>query len=465
MLGTQSLFITVSVILAILEVTQVRVAVAQEATVLEQVIQYADQHPDGRAAYSFDRSAYQQELNDLPIGVFDSGIGGLTVLEAILALDAFNNDTLRPGADGRRDFENERFIYFGDQANMPYGNYAAKGKENFLKELVLKDAVFLLGRRYWPAASAPEPQWSKPPVKAIVIACNTATAYGLEEVRAACKQWDIPVFVLGVVESGARGVNELIPSDSPPKTVAVMATVGTCASRAYPTAIGSACGIAGKRVPQVIQQGSPALAGVIEGDRSFLKENQSQSEAIAACILDDVTALVDSYQVSGGQAPIDMVVLGCTHFPLVQEDIVAAFTKLRNQSAPDAGAGPYRQLIAERVQIVDPAALVAKELFRQLATHRVRAKVDQRAARNRDAYFISVPAPDLSRGSRSATGDLTSEYKYGRDPGHWDREDTRIVPMVAERLPDASRSLIQTRLPNVWARLSESAAQPLKRAN
>ncbi|HAL71245.1 MAG TPA: hypothetical protein DCP71_05675, partial [Verrucomicrobiales bacterium] len=85
-------------------------------------IRHVQAHPEGQAPASFDASAYQGDLSRLPIGVFDSGIGGLTVLEALLTLDAFNNETLKPGPDGKPDFENERFIYLGDQANMPYGN-------------------------------------------------------------------------------------------------------------------------------------------------------------------------------------------------------------------------------------------------------------------------------------------------------------------------------------------------------
>ena len=141
------------------------------------------------------------------IGVFDSGIGGLTVLEALLTIDAFHNDTQQPGADGTPDFAQERFIYFGDQANMPYGNYSAVNRTDYLRELIVKDAIFLLGRRFW-TAEGKEPQFTKPPVKAIVIACNTATAYGLEDIRKAVAAWKIPVIVVGVVEAGARGVLE-----------------------------------------------------------------------------------------------------------------------------------------------------------------------------------------------------------------------------------------------------------------
>ncbi len=77
-----------------------------------------------------DFAAYNESLRSLPIGVFDSGVGGLTVLETVLNYDGHHNERVR-GADGVPDFQNERFIYLGDQANMPYGNYAAAGKADF----------------------------------------------------------------------------------------------------------------------------------------------------------------------------------------------------------------------------------------------------------------------------------------------------------------------------------------------
>ncbi len=424
--------------------------------VVERMVGHVHEHADGKAAFSFDLSAYQQPTINLPIGVFDSGIGGLTVLEAILSLDAFNNDNLRPDADGRRDFEHERFIYLGDQANMPYGNYATHGQENYLRELILKDTVFLLGRRYWDTPAAMEPRWDKPPVKAIVIACNTATAYGLDDVRQVVKRWGIPVFVVGVVESGARGANELIRSSEPPKTIAIMATMGTCASMAYPKAISLACGLAGKRAPVVIQQGSATLAGAIEGDLSFLKTNdRSQADAIADCIDADVANLVESYRTSGANQPIEMVVLGCTHFPLVQGEIVEAFARLRSLRSGDDDR-PYEDLIAESIDVVNPAELVAKELFRELARNRLRATGDRMTNQTDLAFYISAVSPNVKASVRTSTGELTSEYKYARQPGRLDLEDTRIVPMTVSELPDASRNLIRTRLPNVWARLSSS---------
>jgi len=428
--------------------------------VRNQMITHVNDQPRGAAPFTFDKSSYDgnlSELPELPIGVFDSGIGGLTVLEAILSLDAYNNDNLSPGADELPDFANERFIYFGDQANMPYGNYAANGKVDYLRELILKDTVFLLGKRSFDSSTASQPRFDKPPVKAIVIACNTATAYGLDDVRQAVQAWGIPIFVVGVVESGARGVNELILPTDQPKTIAVMATVGTCASLAYPKAIDRATGIAGKRIPRVIQQGSTSLAGAIEGDPSFMENDaESQVTTIANYIRDDVKNMVETYRQSGATEPIEIIVLGCTHFPLVEDEIASAFAQLRVSSPEDDGKLPYQHLIAEQVKLINPAELVAKELYRQLATARLRITGDQRSIATEDTFYLSVPSPDVPPSAKTPNGDLTTLYKYGREPGRLHVEDTRVVPMRLKLLPESSRKLIQNRLPEVWKRIDRS---------
>ncbi|MDZ4851194.1 MAG: aspartate/glutamate racemase family protein [Pirellulaceae bacterium] len=462
---------------------------------IQNLIATAKSQTNSRQPYQFNASAYLESTRHLPIGVFDSGIGGLTVLEAILALDAFDNQTLSPVADGRRDFEHERFIYLGDQANMPYGNYAAVGKEIFLRELILKDTIFLLGQRYWSSYSAKQPSADKLPVKAVVIACNTATAYGLEDIRTATKAWNIPIVVVGVVEAGARGVTEELGTKDPRRGVGVLATVGTCSSMAYPKAIGTSVGISGKRLPEIVQQGSVGLAGAIEGDPAFVSNAdgpddsgryQGPSSTNAAALLDcvhidrygfepqgilkatehpeswklnsisnyvryDVYNLVENYRSSGGVTPIDTVVLGCTHFPLVQTEIQAAFNHLRDYQ--EDGKQPYRELVAKKISLVNPAELTAKELFRSLAQARLRLDSDEKPALERDQFFISVADPNWPHVRLNNEGGLDRDYKYGREAGQRSLEDTRVVPMAIELLPDSSLHLIRNRLPFVWARL------------
>jgi glutamate racemase len=468
----------------------------EKSEVVRDFVEHARQHPDGRAAFTFDMSAWTNDIRNLPIGVFDSGIGGLTVQEAILSLDAFHNDNYSPGPDGRRDFENERFIYFGDQANMPYGNYPTAGRQNFLKELILKDAAFLLGRRYWLNPEAAEPQFDKPPVKAIVIACNTATAWGMEEIRQATAAWKIPVFVIGVVEAGARGVMEDINSGDKPRTVAVLATVGTCGSNAYPNAIGRATGLAGKRAPVVVQQGSVGLAGAIEGDPAFICVADSNRDparvylgpsagnkaaalnndaldvygfdpagllgdqktadtlrlnSVANYVRFDVATLALNHKSSGKRTPIDTVVLGCTHFPLVKQEILDAFAQVR--AYEQNGERPYESVIADNITVVDPAELTAKELFREMARQKLFSRPVADASAANDLFFMSVANANCPEAKTKPDGTLHYEYKYARQPGRLDVEDTLCVPMEISLLPASTRNLIQSRLPEVWTRL------------
>lgn len=400
---------------------------------------HLEAHPDGGAAFSFDRSSYLGDRSSLPIGVFDSGVGGLTVLEAILTLDVFHNDSLQPGPDGRPDFAAERFLYLGDQANMPYGNYANVGKVDYLRELILKDTVFLLGNRYHQDGMV---RRDKPPVKAIVIACNTATAYGLEDIKALVKKLDVPVIVVGVVEAGARG---LLSTDiDPDGAIGVMATVGTCASEVYPRTVQSTLGRAGRSIASITQFGSADLAAIIEGDPAI---ERSASEQVTL----DVRALVEAHRAGakpGAEAtpPLSTIILGCTHFPLVLEEIDSAFTQLRR----DPDFAPY---IAEKRAYIDPAEWTARQLFRELASAKLRVPAGGATELDRDLFFLSVVSPLTPATHRNADGGLDYDYKYGRETGRFGLEDTIVVPMTREGLPGTSRNLIRNELPAVWDRL------------
>ncbi|MFZ9605409.1 MAG: glutamate racemase, partial [Opitutales bacterium] len=387
------------------------VVLAGVASAQDEVVASAVAH--ARAHFAF--SDYRGDLRDLPIGVFDSGVGGLTVLEAIKAHDRHHNLTGAEGADGVPDFAGESFVYFGDQANMPYGNYAAAGRTDFLRELVLRDALFLLGRRHARGA--------KPPVKAIVIACNTATAYGLEDIRSAVKAWGIPVIVIGVVEAGAQGLAET--AEGAQGGVAVLATVGTCASNAYPKAIAK---VSNRPVRQL---GSATLAAAIEGEPSV-------KTPIRDIIRADVGAFLKS-AAADQAATIDTLMLGCTHYPLVADEISEAFAYWRDQ--PDAdGRKPYARLVAPKLKQVNPAAWTAEALWRSL--HGAKMMADAKSL-TRDLFFVSVPNPAWPGVGLAADGSLTYEYKYGRQPGQVAREDTINVPLTADMLPAPTARLVR----------------------
>jgi glutamate racemase len=441
----------------------------------------------------FDR--YKADTKALPIGVFDSGIGGLTVLAAILELDAFNNLTHEPGPDGRPDFEHERFVYLGDQANMPYGNYPSEQKVDFLRELIIKDVVFLLDERYWLCAAAQMPQHDKSPVKAIVIACNTATAYGLETVRAALKHWDLPVHLVGVVEAGADGAIQAINQPGKKGAVAVLATVGTCRSEGYVHAIAKFAGEADIMPPAVIQQGCLGLAGAIEGDPSYISSPKTattvdyrgpavsnkaapidpalfaqysfeakgllgnldspftwQLNSVENYIRYHTTSLVERYRRNGGSKPISTVILGCTHFPYQMNRIATSFGRLRNFHKPD-GDEPYKALIFEQLSFIDPAELTATKLYQILAGAGLLIKKADESVLTTDEFYISVPNASQADVKLAVGGGFTYEHKYGRVPGHFAAEYVKRVPMSSVNLSDTVRESIKTRMPAVWKRL------------
>ncbi len=465
-----------------------------EAPELAPLVQHVLSHRAGQAPWSVDFDALGGDRTQLPIGVFDSGIGGLTVMEAILSLDAFNNQTLQPGADGVPDFAGERFIYFGDQANMPYGNYPRKDRELFLRELIVKDAVFQLGRRYHAGG---ELKSDKPPVKTIVIACNTATAFGIEDIRAALRAWQLEMPVIGVVEAGARAVNESLPATGRAGTIAVLATVGTCDSGAYPRAIGRAGGLAGKALPAIIQQGSVGLAGALEGNPAFVSaalKGVDRNPAYAgpavaneAAPLDpamvpvygfepggllgdaaapatwqlnsavnyaryEVATLLEKYRRSGGGPPISMLVLGCTHYPIARTELAAALRRLRDYAAP-GGSRPYRDLIGEAIEFVNPAEFTAKELFRELARGRLRVARESGAAPVLERAFVSVPNARWNGARLNADGTFDTDYKYGRVPGASAAEDVLCVPLREAGAVLNSLSGLAPALPRVWSAL------------
>ena len=227
--------------------------------------------------FYLDKADFSDDKRALAIGVFDSGTGGLTVLDAVVNYDSYDNKTkaYKKGGDGVRDFTGEYFVYLGDKANMPYGNYAKEGKTELLKEHIIKDAQFLLGSRYYVSEKAREYKEDKPSVKAIVIACNTATAFGKEDVEEFVKRLGLEIKVIGIIDAGAKAALSFFQPDES-ATIGVMATAGTVSSQGYVRAIESLkdkLGYSGDI--EVYQQAGVGLAGAIDGADEYIKPGAS----------------------------------------------------------------------------------------------------------------------------------------------------------------------------------------------
>ena len=384
----------------------------------------------------------EKPVVDAPIGVFDSGLGGLTVLERLLDVDRFDNSTGKPGPDGIPDFAAESFQYLGDQANMPYGDYSSEGRSELLKELIWNDAKFLLGDKFYRSARESTPQGVKPRVKILVIACNTATAWGLSLVRERLSAAGDGTKVVGVIEAGVRAALDGLSAgpDSSPFAVGVLATPGTIASGAYERTLRAELSARGvKANVTILNQGCAGLADAVES-------GSSTADAIA---WSNMVSLVESHRALGSSAPLRAVILGCTHYPFVQKSLERAVAGLRAKGAA----------IAEDFRFVDPAVYTAVECYRLLREQSMLALGDSRPAPLR--AFLSVANPGLGRDRLDADGQLLRSYKYGRPMEHVE-STTRPVPFTRANFGDAVFSNVARLLPRT-AEMLESADDNVKR--
>jgi glutamate racemase len=191
---------------------------------------------------------------DLPVAVFDSGVGGLTVLHECLV-----------------SLPEEDFLYLGDSAQFPYG---IKGAEE-LRERVRQVAGFLLDRG----------------AKLLIVACNSATSAGGDEVRALAGESGVQVVT--VVEPEA----EIAAAVSDSGRVGVLATPATVESGSYRRALGHQ-----GRALDVTEVAAPDLAPIIQHGFPFDQ---------------GVVDTVRSYCAPLKEAEVDTLILGCTHYPLV----------------------------------------------------------------------------------------------------------------------------------------------------
>jgi glutamate racemase len=245
-------------------------------------------------------------VTDQPIGVFDSGLGGLTVLRALIDL-----------------LPDERVVYFGDTGRFPYGPKPAD--EVLAHALEITDV--LLDRD----------------VKLLVVACNSAAAAALDTLQA---KLDIPV--IGVIEPGLRAAARSTRTGR----IGVIGTVGTIASGAYQRL---AVGLAGEASGRVndIDLTCAACPGFVE----FVEAGDVDS--------DQVHVLAERLLAPVRDATVDTLVLGCTHYPLLARtigDVMGRDVVL--VSSADETAFAVRDLLTARAMLApDPPASDSRHVF------------------------------------------------------------------------------------------------------
>jgi glutamate racemase len=216
-------------------------------------------------------------INTLPIGIFDSGVGGLTVYRAL-------HDRL----------PNEHFVYLGDTARVPYGTKSLATVERY----AIENSQFLATHG----------------IKMLVVACNTASAVALPKIRE-----KIGLDVIGVIGPGGRKAVEITKCDRP--KIGVIATEATVASGAYARAIERACNNA-----SIMQSACPLFVPLAE--EGWTGEAETYS-------------IAEKYLTSMREFEPDALVLGCTHYPILRDVIqqtVGANVKLIDSGEATAEA-------------------------------------------------------------------------------------------------------------------------------
>ncbi len=431
---------------------------------------------DRKSFYYVDFEEYPAGNSSLPIGLFDSGTGGLSVLADIIEHDGLAR---------------ESYIFLGDLANMPYGSYALENNTALLIEHVLKDVQFLLGNRYYRSAGSGSYETDKSPVKAIVVACNTATAYALDTIKHFFEEAGCDIGVIGVIDAGAKGAfGNFSPGEN--ASIAVMATDGTVKSGAYPETIHevnmedgreetitvfqqAGIGIAeaidesaeaidrkataprpGYKGPSDTGTGEmkidPALwnrydfdlengALLFDGDAS--SPGNIQINSVENYIAFHVVSLMEKIRNTPGALPLNSVVLACTHYPFFEETFRNEFNRLRDYS--ENGEYIYRSLIAEDMIIVNPASVVADQLYSHLST---KGLLNSTGAGGNE-FYISVPNVLNKDVELRNDGSFTYDYKYGRTPGDI-QEYVKIVPFSRTTIPGDILNRLSQQIPTLY---------------
>jgi len=223
----------------------------------------------------------KSQWRDAPIGIFDSGLGGLTVARAIHEL-----------------LPHEDLIYLGDTARVPYGTKSPATVKRFACE----DTEFLVGQK----------------VKAVVVACNSATAWGLPALE---RHFDLPV--MGVIVPGAEAALAATRN----QRIGVIGTNATIRSQAYHTSILARCDTA-----RIFARPTPLLVPLVE-------EGWTNHTVTAAVLQEYLRPLL--------RQRIDTLVLGCTHYPLLKTAL--------------------RKVVGRKVTLVDSAESCARFVRERLS--------------------------------------------------------------------------------------------------
>jgi glutamate racemase len=359
-----------------------------------------------------------------------------------------------------------------------------------LKEHILKDVQFILGNKYYQSADDKEFQVDKLPVKAIVIACNTATAYGLDDINDFLTKADLDIKVIGVINAGVKGAFENISKDEN-FSIAVMATEGTVLSNGYVNAINAFIKTNGyKENINIFQQAGVGLAGAIDGVSDYISSSATsirkeykgpslsnanakinktilnrynfdwgsnrilftgeknnpielQLNSIENYIYYNVVSLLEQLKRSESAKPLKTIILGCTHYPFYSDIFDKKLKELYNLRENEEYV--YRSFMNEEITLIDPAINTAKELYEFLNE----SNLFNNSSMDKSEFYISVPNVLNQNVRLDSAGNFTYKYKYGRNAGQI-QEYVKRVPFNKSNLHPDVIEMLKEKTPLIY---------------
>jgi glutamate racemase len=328
----------------------------------------------------------------------------------------------------------------------------------------------------------------------LVIACNTATAYALDDIKkyVSVSGWG-SVPVVGVINAGSLAA--LRHQQKNKGTIGVFATAGTVASNGYPRSLQQMANSMGMEKLSIVSQGGFGLAESIDRDWSFFapdakslrQEYKGPSFTHATypvdstllpvygfvktgnsllCEFDDrgrclelqlndpvnyvryhLVSLLEKMRQQPDALPLNTLILGCTHYPYLRDTISAVLTELYHYRDKDGYR--YQRVLAEHVALIDPAVETAKEAYLALRAQQLMVTEETRSS---DAFYISIPNTTLKGVQLQQDGWFTNEYKYGRSAGTGE-EFVKFVPFDSQNIAKATYERFQLLLPACYERI------------
>jgi len=364
-----------------------------------------------------------------------------------------------------------------------------------------------MSNKYYTDVNDTSVNTDKKPVKALVIACNTATAYGKDYIEDFIKKANSNIKVIGVIDAGVRGVLETMKKDED-GIIGVLATAGTVASKGYHNTIlkfKDQLGYQGNI--EVFSQGGIGIAEAVDEDVNYFDKNlkkpreyykgpglegdvkidktlfdmynfnfdnnkmlcdREKADDCSILQINDaenyvryhIVSLLENIRKSNTTNQLKSIILGCTHYPYLMEEINLVLNELYNYKSEN-GDYLYRKFMVKKIQLVDPAVNTAKELYDYLNKKEL---FNPNGNMTDSEFYISVANKQNKNTVINKEGRFPYDYKYGRNVGEI-QEYVKVVPFSRANISSDILTRFQKQIPYVYQLMQHFNAKNRKTQN